>query len=508
MENFSQARLRVRPRPGEPAAALMARLALRNGYANPRQFGEAFKVRYDDVRMGRAIPELAMLSGLPEEDIAAWSPTFKSQHALVLRHQSLRYPYDWSIGEDGVSAKTCPACLRTDLAGSAVDHGPRTLRPYVRAWWGMHDVFTCPKHRCLLVARDERSLDRFWESYVNRPTERVRSRDLAADNYVLGRMGVTERILVPVLDDLSLGDASAVLTWLGELATSGTTPLDVRKMTFAEAARIRSEGLRLATNWPGRIYARLDSILDGAPSSARGLKGIYGRFYSRLYDDRGNRDSHEGRDLLKRVLEYHALGRVPFSEGETIFRKEPHNSLRVTIAHAAAICSVDAATMEAVVAAFRLAPGAEDRGRQEGIVRDDVEAVRDLLAVSIGSHEAADMLGIDAAEFAQLKMYGIVKPMLDRDDPLLDRYDRLDIERPMTWIASTMPADGVDLADCCAPMEIAKRSGLTFAEVVNALMLGNIRCGGFDPAVEGLRSVLGIVPDDGDIGCMKLDPTE
>ena len=247
---------------------------------------------------------------------------------------------------------------------------------------------TCPVHLCALARvhtqQDGAEPLPFWETCEGIASESVPASDVKADRYVLGRLGVMPERTFPILDGLPLGEASALLSWLGELA-NGTEPTDVRSMSPGDAARFRSKGLELAGEWPGRIHARLLELLHGRPQAARGFKGIYGRFYSRLYDDRSNRDSHTGREILKDVFEAHALEAYPFGPNETLFRKQPKQSLRVNMVHAAQICGVERRAIGALIVAFGITTTA-DRIRREGIARAEVEAVRKAYAGRIRAH--------------------------------------------------------------------------------------------------------------------------
>ncbi|MCD1645401.1 TniQ family protein [Aurantimonas coralicida] len=388
MSQVRRAPLRVRERPGEPASWLMRRLGERNGYHEPREFGVAFGLDFEAQVRGFGTADLSLVSGLPAEGLAEWSPVPVGKNEICLRGQVLRYPFDWDGGFSAPAARACPRCIGSDLRYGS---GPRAFRPYVRAWWCLRDVQTCPIHLCALARvhtqQDGAEPLPFWKACEGIDSAPVPASDVEADRYVLGRLGAMPELTHPILDGLPLGEASALLSWLGELA-NGTEPTDIRSMSPGDAARFRSKGLELAGEWPGRIHARLLELLHGRPQAARGFKGIYGRFYSRLYDDRSNRDSHTGREILKDVFEAHALEAYPFGPNETLFRKQPKQSLRVNMVHAAQICGVERRAMGALIYAFGIRTTA-DRIRREGIARADVEAVRDARARSVPAARAA-----------------------------------------------------------------------------------------------------------------------
>lgn len=475
----------------------MERLARRNGFPGPKEFGDGFGVRYDDVRLGRATAELARISGLPEDVVDAWSPAFGPGSAVTLRGQYLRYPHDWSIPEDGTPPRACPSCLRGDLRGSVESDGPRPSRPYVRAWWCLRDVHTCPVHGCLLVARMEltsktRRTDHFWEEWIELPQCPIPEKDLMADRYMMGRLGAGRTISVDVLDDLPLGDASAVITWLGELATVGTSPMDIRSLPFADAARARSNGLALAMKWPGRLMRKLDQLVRDAPSSARGLKGVYGRFYARLYDDRANRETHAGRDLLRRLVEGHALGHVPFDEGERIFKKSSGWSKWVTKANAAAICGVSVRVIDRTLIDFPPDTNPVDGAWRRSIPRGWATLMRDLFATTLDGRTVASLLGVDAEELATLERVGLLDRRAAAQIWSDNRYCRGGVEDvlarffPKADAACLVSSSSATLPTNKALQEIAKQAAQGCEDAI-AQLAGSNRS--LSTAIEGLEEL-------------------
>lgn len=102
--------------PGETAFSFMARLAARNGMA-ASTFGTDMGIPFGAVIDGdpQALARLAALAGVPEAELAAWSPVSQGgwQHAF-------RGEIFHARGLKETTLRGCPHCLREDAASSAL----------------------------------------------------------------------------------------------------------------------------------------------------------------------------------------------------------------------------------------------------------------------------------------------------------------------------------------------------------------------------------------------------
>lgn len=142
--------LTVRFRPDEPAASLLARLAVRRGsrtvtgYLATLPFCPSRLAA--DVRTGRALDTLARLSGIPVSLIEASTPIRTPQgYSLsgVLLEDRGHLAHPRTLG------RVCPQCLAEDRDGL---DGPVECRPHRRFWWGSEAISGCPRHRVPLLA--------------------------------------------------------------------------------------------------------------------------------------------------------------------------------------------------------------------------------------------------------------------------------------------------------------------------------------------------------------------
>lgn len=417
---FDRAPLRVRPAEGEPPGWLFQRLAHRNGFEDTSEFAKCFRTSEDDIRRGMAGERLAKLSGISESVLSAWSPRDQVT-VLELRGQTLRTPYDWAGGMPGKPVRACPECLQADLAERS---GPKASRPFVRAWWCLRDIYHCHVHGGMLV---ERTADParpfasngsrrggakpFWVDFVGTPPEPVAGDDTLADRYLLGRLGLLPTEPHAVLDSLTFGEASAVVSWLGELAVSGADAMDVRSLPFREAMRVRSAGFALASDWPARILVRLQEVVEDRLETENGMGGFYGRFYKRLYDDRMMRDGHAGRDILRRLLERHALENVPFGRNDTLFRRPVEGSKRVNLVHAAKIADVTTHEFGKIAEALGVLEPGRTASDRWGVTREAAERVRAARAGTVRAGRLAEVSGIDVDLIDEMRVRGFIDPV-------------------------------------------------------------------------------------------------
>lgn len=385
MDSFDKFPLRVRPRDGEPAIAALGRTSLRMGLGSERELAAMFGLRLNDVARGRSNDRLADLMGQDAGSFTSWTPADIGQGRMALRGEVLRPPYDMALGVGSARRiRGCPKCLRADLADA--DGGPTVQRPYARAWWCLRDVYTCPKHLCALVEvatagrivppgrSDGARLRAYWGGLCEAPTNSVPFADTLADAYVLGRLGAMQCTQIPFLDAVPLGEASAVLNWVGELVVSGTKASYVRKLPFERAAALRSRGLEVCLDWPHGLNGVLRSLQERAPPSVRGLKGRFGRYYSRLYDDRGARGDQEIRAILRDAMRSYIVEHVPLDRGETVFRDGVEAGRRITLGHAAKLLGVRPKEMLALARADGLLADGDTDGHLYGLLRNDVTA--------------------------------------------------------------------------------------------------------------------------------------
>ncbi|KQT60575.1 MULTISPECIES: TniQ family protein [unclassified Aureimonas] len=408
---------------GEPAAWLLTRLARHNGYEDVAKFGSVIGVSEAEVRRGNQIDELSQIAGVDPNLVREWSPVGTSRVKARLRGEIIRMPWDWRNPAIGRKVRFCPNCVAEDLRGGQ-DTPARV--PFVRAWWCLRDVHHCHVHgNVLLETADTTSATitaDLWSECAGRKVDIADTASIAADLYVLGRIGVTERVLMPGLDEFELGEASAVLSWLGELATVGKEALDIRSLPFGEAMGVRSAGLEIAKDWPNRIERRLQELFEMPRAGKGGPKAVYGRFYNRLYDQRFGRDGHEARTALAQIVEEHALERLPFGVDTTLFEKPTFSSKMVTLQHAALISGFKKPDFIKVAAGMGIILEEGDELRRRGVERALADDLADIRRRSLTGEELADEACLDLEDIVRLKSSAVIAPYLAGATPAMDLY--------------------------------------------------------------------------------------
>ena len=153
-----------------------------------------------------------------------------------------------------------------------------------------------------------------------------------------------------------------------------------------------------------------------------GPKAVYGRFYNRLYDQRFGRDGHEARTALTRIVEEHALDRLPFGVDTTLFEKPTFSSKMVTLQHAALISGFKKSELVKVAAGMGVILGKGDELRRRGVERALADDLADVRRRSLTGQELAEEACLDLEEIVRLKSGAVIAPYLVGANPAEDLY--------------------------------------------------------------------------------------
>lgn len=331
MKAFAPLPLRVRARPGEGPGSLLLRLAARGGSSDAREFAQRFGMTVDQAWRGQHDERLAQLSGRSIEAIKEWSVVTVGTHAVRLRGESFESRWEWSPPiSRGKKAAYCPQCLTADLADEGA--GPVAHRAYWRSWWDVSCVRVCHLHGVALrsgcptpgceepVPATSGSLHVCCGCLADLravPTQTV-GRIGAFQSYVLGRLGLMERVSELGLDDVPLHHAEALCARLGlaEGRVAGQISVLARSDPLG-LQRACDEGMRIVGGGVQEIRKLLDQLVTGYESTTRVSVKRYGPFYNWLQRFPADAAPHISR--LREIVRDHALREVPFPPGGLLF---------------------------------------------------------------------------------------------------------------------------------------------------------------------------------------------
>lgn len=224
--------LRVRPALFEPAYGLLGRLAVRHGHSISQAFVTEMAFGIPDflheVECGRRLAELARLTRTAEATIAA--STLVTDPTGTLWIGTERISATASHHAVSAAGRVCPHCLRADIE---MRDGPVTCRPHRRVWWDLVGVVSCPLHKVLLLhicpncgmhpsrAPASPRYCRCGHDLIRLTGSHLDDTDLAADRYLIGRLGVVAASRHSFLDHMPLHDAALAMLRIGQAAALG-----------------------------------------------------------------------------------------------------------------------------------------------------------------------------------------------------------------------------------------------------------------------------------------------
>lgn len=409
--------LRPAPMPQECAHDHLARLLQANGHGwlpNNRTMGpllvgsfrretareslEAFGVRDAD----------ALLAKTPE---ATGRPRHVELAGEVVHRES------WTLSR----RRWCPECWREDLAGGTAGRLP-FWGVHRRFWWSVTAVETCPVHRVRLAERcPECGGDVRWRSgsmltcvgghwLLAAEGERVRDDHVAADAYIVGRLGGAPRVRVPLLDGIDLADAVDAMQRFGIAAHDGPRG-SLRELGPERRPEVMSTGLRIAADWPGSFKEMLAGMAGEWAPGNWGVTNLYGYLadWVRLLPD-GDFAEEVRRVFYGEIVTHgHLLDR-------SLARKYAPKEF-VTLLEAARRLRCSQATVRRYLEALgHLDPCRKQKGTPVNITLAALEELEGLFRGRINTGGVAGRLGVDHYHAVSFMEDGLLAA-----DPVHDR---------------------------------------------------------------------------------------
>jgi hypothetical protein len=274
--------LRVRPKIGETAPSLAARLAARHRDTDLDAFCRELGLNLTALSLGRGVERLTALAGIDEVS----RPVIDARNRTVLIGHALVSLGDWSRS----GGRHCPSCLREDtLVARAAGRRPE-VDIHRRASWDVASVTHCPTHGHALTATcGHCGASPAWGDLPGRckacggglATVRSSPRSSQArfSDYAAARIEGRPTD-VPLLDGLELKDVVLHMERLGLVITTPPGARKPRKVAGA-ASVLREAAFGSLDDWPAALDRAFDHALAQARESSApaGLIGTYGWFY-------------------------------------------------------------------------------------------------------------------------------------------------------------------------------------------------------------------------------------
>ncbi|UXC90286.1 hypothetical protein EGM87_14715 [Sphingobium sp. RSMS] len=329
--------------------------------------------------------------------------------------------------------RVCLGCLRDDH--EAFD-GPLDSRPYRRNWWIIPNISSCPYHALPLLDACPNCQSAFnpLQSPIRcncnphfdlRQFAQVRLDEEALDHdrWLLGRIGVGEKVAHELLDSMSPDTASRLCFIVG--ASSKKNCLIIkRNITSKMAAEFNNAGWTILNDWPKNFHAALDGIVfsrkqDGPKNVSKG--GLYQPLVRYLWDERGTDEL----EVIRQYIRDHARQHLAVTPNTRILGKAVGpgrlTTLRATVEdtgvgvpHAEEICKELGISLD------------QDNPRGSLITRADAARIEKYCSQVIPRSALAGLLGCSSETIAKLIDNGTLRVRLKREFDVLIWRDEVD----------------------------------------------------------------------------------
>lgn len=423
--------------PGEPACGYMLRLAEANGYDWRRSSFASRGIPMNDLAHGRTSALIPILGRETVERIERFTPR-SIQSGKVLLHGETFQSAQILYGRQSF----CVGCWADDVAD---DPGRTRGRRHVRCWWSVATISACPIHcirlndRCHECGRtNNRGAGGPCSCHCGAdlsrgPRATVAREAIAADAYVVGRLGGAPNCPDPVLDRLPLGDAIALMQRLGCCLTAGRDARVSRVQQEHRPAMMLAgfEAIRLGGE---HVEDAIEALLEG-PGKLDQLRIQLGQFYC-WFASLPKGELQEW--LAKRIANVVRRNRISWQNWERHVSSPPVRD-QISASQAKGFFDRGWDRTVAILQAAGLRSDVEVRCRPT-IDRHRVET----LAVKVGRlldvEDLALAIGITPASVRKLSKAGILPPdPLARAASRYPKFDPVEIESLLARMAGLAP---------------------------------------------------------------------
>ena len=388
-------------------------------------------VSLQKLSWGRDVEKLAVLAGVDGEILARFSPKVRWKPRGVAIAGEEFFFRDWTLR----NRRWCPGCFRDDRATAEQLQKPGRSACWHRTFWDIRSVSACPVHQTLLAACCPRCGE---EQYWTGPAVdwcrcggdlAIAARDKGepildeAGRYIVGRLGLGERMTLPLIDALVLKEAMGVLERLGQVMMHGYKARRPLRQA-GEPRLLRNFGAEIARAWP----ASFDSALDNVVRSSRQAGASVGWIatYGWIYGEWAARPLPDpfATELRARLRE-HAIRHQAIARDEPTFGATPAAALNIQ--DATKMLGMSTTRTKRLLVEEGLFP----RGTRPGVPAVlDIEALSALKArmdAELTILQIAAKLGTGKAQAFAMASNGVFGQGSKRHGPL--RFDESQIER-------------------------------------------------------------------------------
>lgn len=429
------------PKEYEPAHGLFVRIAEQLHSANAENLGRrcGFEGGFPDpsqiLRGLQALP----IRGL--DKLEHWTPVV-TPTAVSIAGETFRRT-DWSVS----FRRYCPSCLMESA--------------HHRAWWDLNIVLRCPLHdEALTQERPDGSLLTWRDTDFNKLSNEVRrsGHEYAQGNaldsfeaYILGRLGVVEKLKRPDLDRLDLGDVVDLARWIGKLRMGGWQQNSPKfdNVGFCERDAIAA-GYKIAQDGENSIVRLLCEVGRSSPDQLRSLEDCFGWIYPCVMAVKSRPGAAWILQLIREAA--YALGINGLR-----YRYQIENRDNFTVRDVTDLTRFSRGAVVNLAKHARVEPRLTNGRKFYRFTRSQLEQMLSILNSSYCREDAARRVGLDQNSFDRLARKGLFGEPIKRCSSNL-RQDRFHLAKLDEFVQT--------IIDRCYPMPAQTVPSTTLIDLI------------------------------------------
>ncbi len=491
--------------PDEPLQGFVGRIA-RHYATDFVEYCNVVGIPILDLVAGRdpAIRRVGAMTGLDVSTLAHHAFVRGGKSAWTYRGQAFL-----GSGLSRTQMYGCPACLREDVTGSALEP---EVAAFVRGHWYVRAVRTCTRHHLGLVqlSSDTGTQNRYgpYDSalrlapvldrldMLERAAPARRPSDFEA--YVHAR--VTDGAVRPgLLDAMPLHAAVRTCEVVGAVALHGSK-VQIRWLDDDDRRAAAAVGFDLVSAGPEALRALLESLRrDHRPGRKKTGKArnVFGVLYLWLRGTGTDADHAPVREVMRELL----LETMPFDVGSDLFGRPVERSRVHSIATA---CHDGRQASQRRARELRAAGvlTAELDGNRHQVVDEGAEridAIVAALSAGLSRAQAATRLSVTGPQFQKLVDAGLIRPIVpkDRSTSFQSRFAAGDLDDFLRKLEDVAIVDEREPKGLTSVAEAARVTGAPMAFIVGHLLTGRMTVTARRSGTSGYPSLL---VDAGEVG--------
>lgn len=411
---------------------------------------------------------LATLGGINRVTLSAHSAEIAStQHVKIGRETLLRNTVSIS------RFRFCPACVMRDISSGV---GPAYTRSFVRFWWLVGTIETCPIHHTRLVyssRKFDRHLNGDFSFYLRNNMDEVIALQKdqkhlspsTSDSYQLARLRGERRYPFP--DSLQFHVAVRLSEIIGNMQMVG---LDKFSNDPEDLRNARERGFEVSIGGVSEFNKFLSGFLSNYWDSRKPSGG--GRIYGTLYRWLAHHPNDDFA-ILRNLLREHAIQNLPLGPGDDFFGEITERRLH-SVHSAAKQCQMHPKRLRKLLIAKGVVhPHQIDRSDDRVVFNaSSVEAFLTEISDNLSPTVAAKCLGVSPLVLKQITAAGHIRmfPGAGSDGHIRPRYSRIEVETFRKRVVQFAKPAGPPSARMISIPRAVSSSHCTWKEVIQLIL--------------------------------------